>query len=76
MIQFHTTWYGWDSTCIKCGRNWQDGEWMDLPFANGLWGMCRDGKRRPMTPRNFQIAQAKARYRAMPPKTENDYALN
>ena len=25
-------WYGWDSTCIKCGRNWQDGEWCALPF--------------------------------------------
>ena len=32
MIQFLTPWYGWDSTCIRCGRRWQDGEWMALPF--------------------------------------------
>jgi hypothetical protein len=25
-------WYGWTTTCLLCGRNWQDGEWMPLPF--------------------------------------------
>lgn len=25
-------WFGWDTTCLRCGRNWQDGEWMPLPF--------------------------------------------
>ena len=35
MLSFHTPWYGWDSTCIKCGRHWSDGEWMDLPFIRG-----------------------------------------
>ena len=32
MLCFHTPWYGWDDTCLKCGRHWQDGEWMPLPF--------------------------------------------
>ena len=25
-------WYGWDSTCLRCGRHWSDGEWMDITF--------------------------------------------
>jgi hypothetical protein len=25
-------WYGWDTTCLRCGRRWSDGEWMPLPF--------------------------------------------
>ena len=28
-----TEWYGWDVTCLRCGRNWQGGEWMPLPFT-------------------------------------------
>jgi hypothetical protein len=32
MLCFFTPWYGWDSTCIRCGRHWSDGEWMPLPF--------------------------------------------
>lgn len=32
MISFHYMWYGWDSTCIRCGRQWMDGEWMELDF--------------------------------------------
>ena len=34
-ICFFTEWYGWDSTCLRCGREWQDGEWCDLPFMRG-----------------------------------------
>jgi hypothetical protein len=30
-IHFFQEWYGWDSTCLNCGRRWCDGEWM--PFA-------------------------------------------
>lgn len=33
MISFFTPWYGWESTCINCGRNWQDGEWTPLDFV-------------------------------------------
>jgi len=36
MIQFFTEWYGWNSTCLKCGRRWCDGEWMPLEFARGV----------------------------------------
>jgi hypothetical protein len=34
-VSFFTPWYGWDSTCLKCGRHWQDGEWMALDFMRG-----------------------------------------
>ena len=49
MIGFFTPYYGWDSTCMRCGRNWCDGEWMDLPFMRGA--------------REKSIAAAKRRYR-------------
>ena len=35
MIGFFTSWCGWDSTCLKCGRRWSDGEWMPLDFVRG-----------------------------------------
>lgn len=25
-------WYGWESTCLKCGDRWQDGERCERPF--------------------------------------------
>ena len=28
-------WYGTDATCLRCGRKWQDAEWMPLPFMRG-----------------------------------------
>ena len=28
-------WYGADSTCLRCGREWNDREWMPLPFCRG-----------------------------------------
>ena len=34
-LTFTYEWYGPDSTCIKCGRSWSDGEWMPLPFTRG-----------------------------------------
>lgn len=24
---------GWITTCLRCGRNWRDGEWMPLDFV-------------------------------------------
>jgi hypothetical protein len=30
-----TPWYGWSVTCTGCGRRWEDGEWMRLPFCRG-----------------------------------------
>lgn len=32
-IGFFTEYYGWDDTCLRCGRRWADGEWMLLPSA-------------------------------------------
>ena len=35
MLAIHFEWHGADVTCLRCGRNWQDGEWMPLPFCRG-----------------------------------------
>lgn len=35
MLQFFVEWFGWDSTCLRCGRMWVDGEWAALPFMRG-----------------------------------------
>ena len=32
MVYLFQEWYGWDITCMRCGRSWQDGEWMPLDF--------------------------------------------
>jgi hypothetical protein len=83
MIQFFTPWYGWDSTCLKCGRKWCDDYWMELPFCSGQWGYAggRIGKLRCtsyrfMKPREYNIEAAKLRWRDMPPKSENHYGLD
>ena len=34
-IGLFTEWYGWDTTCLRCGRKWADGEWMALDFVRG-----------------------------------------
>ena len=62
MLSFFTPWYGWDSTCIKCGRNWQDGEWTDLDFVRQS--------------RQKSIDRAKNLWRRMPATTENHYGID
>lgn len=62
LLQFFTPWYGWDSTCIRCGRKWCDGEWMRLSFDKNA--------------RKDSIAYAKEMWRAMPPVSENHYGLD
>lgn len=54
MLAFFTPWHGWHSTCLRCGREWMDGEWAALEFARGA--------------RQRNIDAAKRRWRAMPPK--------
>lgn len=49
MLSFFQEWYGWHSTCIKCGRQWEDGEWLALPFMRGA--------------RAKSVAEAKTRWR-------------
>ena len=61
MLQFFTPWYGWDSTCLRCGRRWEDGEWMPLAFV-------------PQS-RQLSIAAAKRLWRRLPPASENHYGL-
>jgi hypothetical protein len=31
-VSFYQEWYGWDTTCLRCGRKWSDGEWMPFEF--------------------------------------------
>jgi len=62
MLQFFTPWYGWDSTCIRCGRRWMDGEWMPLDFVRQS--------------RQKSIAEAKSTWRALPPCSENHYGID
>ena len=31
-VAFFQEWYGWDSTCLKCGERWTDGEMHERPF--------------------------------------------
>ncbi len=62
MIGFFTPWYGWDSTCILCGRSWQDSEWTPLDFVRQS--------------RQKSIAYAKQKWRSMPSVSENHYGLD
>lgn len=51
MLGFYQEWYGWRSTCLRCGRMWDDGEWLPLDFARGV--------------RQRNIEDAKRRWRAI-----------
>ena len=33
MLQFFQEWYGWYSTCLRCGRQWDDGQRIPLEFS-------------------------------------------
>ncbi len=47
MMGFFQEWFGWHSTCLRCGREWDDGCWLPLPFKRGARaGNIRDAKRR------------------------------
>ena len=43
---FFQEWYGWDITCMRCGRRWSDGEWMSLPFCRTAREDSRNAARR------------------------------
>ena len=58
MLAWFTPWYGWDSTCILCGRSWSDGEWLDLDFVRGS--------------RQKSIASAKRRFRSIKKALEGE----
>lgn len=76
MISFFTPWYGWESTCIKCGRQGRDGEWLPLSFFNRMWARDENGVYKTMTPRELNIATAKRRFRAMPESKHNHYGVD
>jgi hypothetical protein len=75
-LAFFTPWHGWDSTCIRCGRHFQDGYWLPLPFISGQWLRDRQGRLVFLKPRAANVALAKRRWRAMPPVTENHYGCS
>lgn len=60
-LGFFTPWYGWDTTCLRCGRRWQDGEWTPLDFMRGV--------------RQRNIDATKRHWRAMPPVSENHFGI-
>lgn len=31
-VGYFYEWYGWHVTCLRCGEQWQDGEWLERPF--------------------------------------------
>jgi hypothetical protein len=62
MLEFFTPWYGWDSTCLKCGRKWGDGQWLALEFARGA--------------RQRNIDEAKTVWKKMPPRCENHFGID
>lgn len=49
MLGWDYEWHGATVVCLRCGREWQDGEWMALPFMRGA--------------RQHNIYEAKARWR-------------
>lgn len=61
LLAFYTPWYGWHSTCLRCGREWQDGQWAALDFARGV--------------RKTNIMTAKKHWRSMPPKIANHFGV-
>jgi len=61
-LAFFQPWYGWHSTCLRCGRSWDDGHWLELNFE-------RDSRQK-------SIERAKVRWRSLPPVSENHYGLD
>lgn len=62
MFGWFQNWYGWNITCLGCGEQWADGEWLERPFkprwrqenidhAKKLWNTAkaenRDGASKP-----------------------------
>ena len=35
MLGWSYEWHGASVTCLRCGRRWEGGEWMPLPFMRG-----------------------------------------
>lgn len=35
-ISFVFAWHETNTTCLRCGRQWQDGDWCALPFERGI----------------------------------------
>jgi hypothetical protein len=46
VLTFFYEWYGPDSTCLRCGRRWSDGEWMPLDFVRGARRKSKESAKR------------------------------
>lgn len=57
-IAFFQDWYGWRQTCIRCGRTWDDGEWLPLDFERAA--------------RRKSVERAKARWRKLTRDSDRD----
>lgn len=62
LVEFFTPWYGWQSTCLRCGRVWSDGEWQALPFMRGA--------------RQSNIDRARSHWRRLPPRSQNHFGVD
>jgi len=49
-LVWYYEWYGASQVCLRCGRRYEDGEWMPFPFACG-------------NQRKISIEKAKKRWR-------------
>jgi hypothetical protein len=56
-LSFYTEWYGVDSTCMRCGRRWCDGEWMPLLFYRHARRDNKKSARRQWRQMNIPITQ-------------------
>lgn len=62
MLEFYEPWYGTRYTCLNCGREYQDGEWMTLGFYRGS--------------RQKNIDAAQKLWRELPPVSKNHWGLD
>jgi hypothetical protein len=45
ILSFYVAWYGWDSTCLRCGESWASGELKPRPFMPKWREARRDAAR-------------------------------
>lgn len=46
ILSWFIEWYGWDSTCLRCGDSWADGYRRERPFMRGWRQKAIDAARK------------------------------
>ncbi|NNP70963.1 hypothetical protein [Acinetobacter sp. Ac_5812] len=41
-LAFFQHWHGWHTTCLNCGRQYDDGQWVTLEFCRGIRKQNKD----------------------------------